>query len=191
MNRLRRISSQSRSLSRASSFSTDSEGQESTSKIRLQVQKDEGDVIGKTRLAPAHMKPRRRRKNQNSEPGGGPVSGTTTAHARGMVKADAKRDYYADMDLQPTTENVEIKPQFRLLAKMFHPDRNPGHETEFVGKWQALQVAHEILAEPAERKKYDLARAKYVAKYPHHGYSKSTRAFDYETPFSELEPRWI
>ena len=101
-----------------------------------------------------------------------------------MVKADAKRDYYADLDLQPTAEHEEIKKQFRLLAKLYHPDRNPGHETEFVGKFQALQAAHEILADPAEKKKYDLARAKYIAKFPPppkaptdpYGYSKPTRA---------------
>lgn len=34
-----------------------------------------------------------------------------------MVKADVKRDYYADLDLPSTADPEEIKKQFRLLGK--------------------------------------------------------------------------
>lgn len=34
-----------------------------------------------------------------------------------MVKADPKRDYYADLDLRPNAETVEIKKQFKKLGK--------------------------------------------------------------------------
>jgi curved DNA-binding protein CbpA len=34
-----------------------------------------------------------------------------------MVKADAKRDYYADLELSPTAEHEEIKRQFRQLGE--------------------------------------------------------------------------
>ncbi len=33
-----------------------------------------------------------------------------------MVKADVKRDYYADLDLPSTADTEEIKRQFRLLG---------------------------------------------------------------------------
>jgi curved DNA-binding protein CbpA len=35
-----------------------------------------------------------------------------------MVKADVKRDYYADLELPPTADSEEIKRQFRLLGKL-------------------------------------------------------------------------
>ena len=34
-----------------------------------------------------------------------------------MVKADVKRDYYADLELPPTADAEEIKKQFRALGK--------------------------------------------------------------------------
>lgn len=81
-----------------------------------------------------------------------------------MVKADIKRDYYADLDLPPNADPEDVKKQFRLLAKLYHPDRNPGHEVEVVPKFQAVQAAHEILIDPVEKKKYDEGRARLTAK---------------------------
>lgn len=34
-----------------------------------------------------------------------------------MVKADAKRNYYADLELTPAADTEEIKRQFRKLGK--------------------------------------------------------------------------
>jgi curved DNA-binding protein CbpA len=34
-----------------------------------------------------------------------------------MVKADVKRDYYADLDLPSTADGEEIKKQFRYLGR--------------------------------------------------------------------------
>jgi len=75
-----------------------------------------------------------------------------------MVKADAKRNYYADLELTPAADTEEIKKQFRKLARLYHPDRNPGKEVEYVPKFQAIQAAHEILSDPEQRNKYDADR---------------------------------
>ncbi|KAJ9667679.1 hypothetical protein H2201_002214 [Coniosporium apollinis] len=77
-----------------------------------------------------------------------------------MVKADPKRNYYADLDLQPGADTEEIRKQFRKLALIYHPDRNPGRESECVPKFQAIQAAHEILGDPTERHKYDAERSR-------------------------------
>lgn len=44
------------------------------------------------------------------------------------------------------------------LALEYHPDRNPGRESELNTKFQAIQVAHEILCDPHQRLKYDTER---------------------------------
>ncbi|PGH37056.1 curved DNA-binding protein [[Emmonsia] crescens] len=75
-----------------------------------------------------------------------------------MVKADIKRDYYADLGLDPKAEEDEIRKKYRKLALKFHPDRNPGKELEFNAKFQAIQAAYEILTDPKERLKYDTGR---------------------------------
>ncbi|KAK5084818.1 hypothetical protein LTR05_005897 [Lithohypha guttulata] len=80
-----------------------------------------------------------------------------------MVKADYKRDYYADLDLPSTADSEVIKKRFRELAKQYHPDRNPGRELDVVPKFQAIQAAHEILGDPIQKVKYDSERAKLRA----------------------------
>ncbi|OQE03085.1 hypothetical protein PENVUL_c035G03668 [Penicillium vulpinum] len=75
-----------------------------------------------------------------------------------MVKSDVRKDYYADLGLQPSAEPEEIKKQFRKLALKYHPDRNPGREVEFNAKFQAIQAANEILSDPSQRLKYDTDR---------------------------------
>ncbi|RAL05180.1 DnaJ domain protein [Aspergillus ibericus CBS 121593] len=75
-----------------------------------------------------------------------------------MVKADVRRDYYADLGLTPSAETDDIKKQFRKLALKYHPDRNPGKELEFNSKFQAIQAANEILSDPQQRLRYDTDR---------------------------------
>lgn len=38
-----------------------------------------------------------------------------------MVKADARRNYYADLELGPSADTEEIKKQFRKLGKLINP----------------------------------------------------------------------
>lgn len=38
-----------------------------------------------------------------------------------MFKADAKRNYYADLELTPAADNEEIKKQFRKLGAFIPP----------------------------------------------------------------------
>ncbi|KAE8144657.1 DnaJ domain protein [Aspergillus avenaceus] len=75
-----------------------------------------------------------------------------------MVKADVRRDYYADLGLTPSADAEDIKKQFRKLALKYHPDRNPGKEVEFIAKFQAIQAANEILSDNQQRLRYDTDR---------------------------------
>ncbi|KAL8636147.1 MAG: hypothetical protein Q9228_006424, partial [Teloschistes exilis] len=75
-----------------------------------------------------------------------------------MVKTDPKCDYYADLEVSPAADALEIKKQFKKLALKYHPDRNPGKELEFNSKFQAIQSAHEVLTDPQQRAKYDADR---------------------------------
>ncbi len=101
-----------------------------------------------------------------------------------MVKADVSRDYYADLDVSLNASEEEIKKAFRNLgaffrpklfpsqadlcpvAKLYHPDRNPGREIDVVPKFQAVQAAHEILSDPEQKRKYDTDRARRKISAP-------------------------
>ena len=46
------------------------------------------------------------------------------------------------------------------LALKYHPDRNQGHEPEYIPRFQAISAANEILNDPTLRAKYDAQRMK-------------------------------
>ncbi|KAJ5991897.1 Heat shock protein DnaJ N-terminal [Penicillium sp. IBT 35674x] len=108
-----------------------------------------------------------------------------------MVKADVRRDYYADLGLAPSAESEEIKKQFRKLALKFHPDRNPGREQEFIAKFQSIQAAHEILSDPQQRLKYDTdrLRAGYGKVYGPPRTNTQRRSQTTSTPTAPPPPR--
>ncbi|KAH9887137.1 hypothetical protein F4778DRAFT_434739 [Xylariomycetidae sp. FL2044] len=75
-----------------------------------------------------------------------------------MPKWDKTRNYYADLELPQTASTEDIKKQFRKLALKYHPDRNPGKETEYHSKFQIIQSAQEVLTDENLRRQYDDAR---------------------------------
>ncbi|KAM0328195.1 hypothetical protein ACHAQA_005602 [Verticillium albo-atrum] len=81
-----------------------------------------------------------------------------------MPKLDSTRDYYADLNVTATADVNDIKKQFRKLALLYHPDRNPGREAEVNSKFQMIQSAHEILTDPELKAKYDASRSR--SRYP-------------------------
>ncbi|KAI0457642.1 hypothetical protein F5B21DRAFT_86754 [Xylaria acuta] len=83
-----------------------------------------------------------------------------------MPRWDKTRDYYADLELQPSATSDEIKRQFKKLALKYHPDRNPGREAEVNPKFQVIQSAHEILTDETLKRQYDDARRSYITRYP-------------------------
>lgn len=82
-----------------------------------------------------------------------------------MVKADLTRDYYGDLEVAPTADINEIKKQFKKLALQYHPDRNPGRESEVTSAFQKIQSAHEVLTDQQERAKYDANRVRPANRY--------------------------
>ncbi|KAJ5491366.1 hypothetical protein N7539_002933 [Penicillium diatomitis] len=109
-----------------------------------------------------------------------------------MVKVDVRRDYYADLGLQPSAEAEDIKKQFRKLALKFHPDRNQGHEQEVIAKFQAIQAAHEVLSDSQQRLKYDTERlrAGYGKLYgPTKNAARSKPQPSYQKTYSPTPPK--
>ncbi|KAL8775580.1 MAG: hypothetical protein Q9209_000076 [Squamulea sp. 1 TL-2023] len=96
--------------------------------------------------------------------------GFTFLESKKMVKADAKCDYYADLELPPSCDTNEVKKQFKKLGftAPVQVNRNPGRELEFNSKFQAIQAAHEVLTDPTQRAKYDADRMRngMVHTYP-------------------------
>lgn len=68
--------------------------------------------------------------------------------------ADNKRDYYEVLGVSKTASADEIKKAYRLLAKKYHPDMNPG-DKEAELKFKEANEAYEVLSDDDKRAKYD------------------------------------
>jgi DnaJ-class molecular chaperone len=64
------------------------------------------------------------------------------------------KDYYAVLGVAKTATDKEIKQAFRKLARKHHPDVNPGDRAA-EAKFKEINEAHEVLADPEKRRKYD------------------------------------
>ncbi len=64
------------------------------------------------------------------------------------------KDYYKILQIDRTADSQEIKKAFRKLAKIHHPDKNPGDENAS-NVFKSIIEAYEILKDPIKRKAYD------------------------------------
>ncbi|MCG3209355.1 MAG: Curved DNA-binding protein [Anaerolineae bacterium] len=71
------------------------------------------------------------------------------------------KDYYQSLEIDETSSTDEITKVYRKLARKYHPDVNPGDE-EAVQRYKDIQEAHQVLANPEARAKYDRLRASWT-----------------------------
>ncbi len=75
-----------------------------------------------------------------------------------LVLNNAEPDYYAVLGLDSKCTNAQIQSAYRILAKRFHPDLNPGSPAA-KERTQAINAAYELLSSPSDRRAYDESRA--------------------------------
>ena len=62
-------------------------------------------------------------------------------------------DAYKVLNISQNASSIQIKKAFGVLAKKYHPDKNPAYSTKF----QEIKDAYEILNNPDSKRKYDRA----------------------------------
>ena len=65
-----------------------------------------------------------------------------------------KRDYYEVLGVDKNADDAAIKKAYRVLAKKYHPDTNPG-DKEAEAKFKEASEAYAILSDSDKRQKYD------------------------------------
>ncbi len=68
--------------------------------------------------------------------------------------AEQKRDYYEVLGVEKNADEVAIKKAYRVLAKKYHPDMNPG-DKEAEKKFKEASEAYAVLSDPEKRRQYD------------------------------------
>ena len=68
--------------------------------------------------------------------------------------AETKRDYYEVLGVDKNANDAAIKKAYRVLAKKYHPDANPG-DAEAEKKFKEASEAYSVLSDPEKRKQYD------------------------------------
>ncbi len=65
-----------------------------------------------------------------------------------------KRDYYEVLGVDKNADDAALKKAYRVLAKKYHPDTNPG-DAEAEAKFKEASEAYGILSDPDKRRQYD------------------------------------
>lgn len=65
-----------------------------------------------------------------------------------------KRDYYEVLGVPRDADDAALKKAYRVLAKKYHPDINPG-DKEAEAKFKEASEAYAILSDPQKRQQYD------------------------------------
>lgn len=66
----------------------------------------------------------------------------------------AAENYYEVLGLRPGANDEDVKQAFRELAKVLHPDRNPGDQ-EAERRFKLVNTAYEALKDASRRRAYD------------------------------------
>jgi len=81
-------------------------------------------------------------------------AGACCVFRRKAARMADKRDYYEVLGIDKGASQDEIKRAYRVLAKKYHPDLNPG-DAQAEAAFKEVGEAYEVLSDEEKRAKYD------------------------------------
>ncbi|WP_308680733.1 molecular chaperone DnaJ [Stomatobaculum longum] len=68
--------------------------------------------------------------------------------------AEQKRNYYEVLGVSKDADDAALKKAYRMLAKKYHPDANPG-DKQAEAAFKEINEAYSVLSDPKKRAQYD------------------------------------
>lgn len=75
------------------------------------------------------------------------------------------KNYYQILNINPNATEEDIKRSYRVLAKRYHPDVNPG-DASAADKFADINEANAVLSDPKSRAEYDAKLREAQAPHP-------------------------
>jgi hypothetical protein len=80
------------------------------------------------------------------------------------IHMDKYADYYKILQIDPSAEPEVIEAAYKKLAQKYHPDVNASPHAS--NKMKEINIAHDVLSDPEQRKAYDVGRRKEQSNVP-------------------------
>ena len=64
-------------------------------------------------------------------------------------------DHYSVLSLPKTASEEDIKKAYKVLARKWHPDKNPDNQEEATRKFKKVSEAYQVLSDAGKRRQYD------------------------------------
>ena len=64
-------------------------------------------------------------------------------------------DYYSILGVERNASEEEVKKAYKVLAKKWHPDKNPNNQEVATKKFKEVSEAYQVLGDSTKRKEYD------------------------------------
>jgi len=97
------------------------------------------------------------------------------------------KDYYKIINVSSEATQDEIKKQYRKLALLYHPDKNPGNK-EAEEKFKEIAEAYAVLSDSTKRKEFDNLK-NFGKKTTTHNNTYSSKSTNF-TNFDDFEPSY-
>jgi len=102
-----------------------------------------------------------------------------------MSTATSEQNLYAVLGVDPSASQEQIREQYRVLVRRYHPDLHPG-DANAAHMMEQVNAAYEVLGNPSERRDYD-AQLRLSSERPSERYTTGTAATG---PQSAWNPVW-
>ena len=102
-----------------------------------------------------------------------------------MSTAVSEQNFYAVLGVGPSASQEQIREQYRVLVRKYHPDLHPG-DANAAHMMEQVNAAYEVLGNPSERRDYD-AQLRLTSERSSERYASGTAAAG---PQSAWNPVW-